>query len=349
MAPVTLSSPVMTPAPGPGPAFGDAVAGCLLGGAVGDALGAVVEFDSIDEIRRRYGPAGLVDFPPGGGGITDDTQMTLFTAEALIRARRRYEARRLDHAEAELWWAYRRWLATQELGPDRDDGSDGDVPDGGGLVDEPVLRHRRAPGNTCLSALVGNEPGFVDVPVNNSKGCGGVMRVAPVGLVALRPSGLGIASAALTHGHPSGYLAAGAAADVIGRLRAGQELRPSAEAAMEAVGVWDGQEETTGALRRALTLAERRPVPTPESVATLGQGWVAEEALAIAVYCALTGDSFQAAVLAAVNHSGDSDSTGAITGNLLGAARGRATVPAEWIAALAERAVVEQVVEDAKG
>src|SRR5438105_3125646 len=343
----------------PAPAFGDAVAGCLLGGAVGDALGAVVEFASIDAIRHRYGPAGLLEFPPDGGRITDDTQMTLFTAEGLIRARRRFETRRVDHAGDELWWAYRRWLATQELGPDRSaatpgdpdgDGSHGDGPEAGGpesggLVDEPVLRHRRAPGNTCLSALVGNEPGFVDVPVNNSKGCGGVMRVAPVGLAALRPSGLGIASAALTHGHPSGYLAAGAAADIISRLRAGQRLRPAAEAAMEAVAAWDGHEETIAALQRALTLAEREPVPTPEAVAGLGQGWVAEEALAIAVYCALTAATFEAAVLAAVNHSGDSDSTGAITGNLLGAAGGRSAVPEGWVAAVSERAVVERVAE----
>jgi ADP-ribosylglycohydrolase len=325
----------------PAPALGDAVAGCLLGGAVGDALGAVVEFDSLDVIRSRFGPAGLVAFPPDGGHITDDTQMTLFTAEGLIRARRRYDARRVNHAEDELWWAYRRWLDTQDEGaPDPDRKGDG------GLVDEPLLRHRRAPGNTCLSALVGNEPGFVDQPVNNSKGCGGVMRVAPVGLVAVRPSGLGIASAALTHGHPSGYLAAGAGADIIGRLRAGQGLRPAVEAAMKAVTVWPGHEETVGALRRAILLAESEPVPTPEAVAELGEGWVAEEALAIAVYCALTGETFEAAVLAAVNHSGDSDSTGAITGNLLGAAGGRAAVPEAWIAGLSERAVVEKVAEE---
>jgi ADP-ribosyl-[dinitrogen reductase] hydrolase len=325
----------------PAPAFGDAVAGCLLGGAVGDALGAVVEFASLDEIRRRYGPAGLIDFPAGGGHITDDTQMTLFTAEGLIRARRRSDARRIDYADDELWWAYRRWLATQGEGR-----SGVDAGKGGGLVEEPVLRHRRAPGNTCLSALIGNEPGFVDLPVNNSKGCGGVMRVAPVGLVARRPSGLGIASAALTHGHPSGYLAAGAAADVVARLRVGEGLRPAVEAAAEAVATWPGHEETTAALAGALGLAGEEPVPTPEAVATLGQGWVAEEALAIAVYCALTGETFEAAVLAAVNHSGDSDSTGAITGNLLGAAGGRSAVPAEWIAGLSERSVVEQVVEE---
>jgi ADP-ribosyl-[dinitrogen reductase] hydrolase len=188
----------MTPAPGPAPAFGDSVAGCLLGGAVGDALGAVVEFDSIDEIRRRHGPDGVVTFPPEGGRITDDTQMTLFTAEGLVRARRRYDIRRVDHSTDELWLAYRRWLHTQG------EGGPAGAELGGGLVEEPLLRHRRAPGTTCLSALIGNDPGFVDMPVNNSKGCGGVMRVAPVGLVARRPSGLGLASAALTQGHPSG-------------------------------------------------------------------------------------------------------------------------------------------------
>ena len=320
--------------------FADRVAGCLLGGAVGDALGAVVEFDSIDEIRRRFGPGGVVAFPPEGGRITDDTQMTLFTAEGLVRARRRYDSRRVDHSTDELWLAYRRWLHTQgEGGPSGADRH-------GGLVEEPLLRHRRAPGNTCLSALIGNEPGFVDVPVNDSKGCGGVMRVAPVGLVARRPSGLGIASAALTHGHPSGYLAAGAAADIVARLRAGQPLAAAAGAALEAVTPWEGHEETVAALRSALALAGKEPIPTPETVATLGEGWVAEEALAIAVYCALTGGSFEAAVRAAVNHSGDSDSTGAITGNLLGVAGGRAVVPESWLAALAERAVVERVVDE---
>jgi ADP-ribosylglycohydrolase len=291
-----------------------------------------VEFDSLDEIRRRYGPDGLTDFPAEAGPITDDTQMTLFTAEGLIRTRRRYQARHFDYALDELWACYLRWLATQQ-------GS----PDGDGLVAEPVLQHRRGPGNTCLSALTGNAPGFVELPVNNSKGCGGVMRVAPVGLVAPWPCGLGIASAALTHGHPSGYLSAGAGAEIVARLRAGEGLRPAVDAAVEAVTSWPGHEETTAALGRALALADREPVPTPEAVATLGEGWVGEEALAIAVYCALTGDGFQAAVLAAANHSGDSDSTAAITGNLLGAAGGRAVVPEAWIAAVVEGAVVERV------
>ena len=133
---------------------------------------------------------------------------------------------------------YRRWLETQGEGP---------AGTGGGLAEEPVLRQRRAPGNTCLSALRGNVPGFADLPVNNSKGCGGVMRVAPVGLVAARPCGVGIASAALTHGHPSGYLAAGAGAVLIACLRDGQPLRSAVEEAVAAVSPWKGHEETVSA------------------------------------------------------------------------------------------------------
>lgn len=330
----------MTGARGRAPAFGDAVAGCLLGGAVGDALGAVVEFDTLAEIRRRFGSDGLTDFPAGAGPMTDDTQMTLFTAEALIRARRRYADRHFRYTVDELWAGYRRWLVTQGEAP-HDDG-DGDA----GLVGEPVLQHRRGPGNTCLSALIGDRPGFVELPVNDSKGCGGVMRVAPIGLVAARPCAVAIASAALTHGHPSGYLSAGAAADIIGRLLAGEALRPAVEAAIEAISCWPGHDETSAALRAALALAGREPAPTPEAVATLGQGWVGEEALAIAVYCALTGGSFGASVLAAANHSGDSDSTAAITGNLLGVAGGRAVVPERWLGELAERELVERVAAD---
>ena len=81
----------------------------------------------------------------------------------------------------------------------------------------------------------------------------------------------------------------------------------------------------------------------------LGEGWVAEEALAIAVYCALTGGTFEDAVRAAVNHSGDPDPTAPTTATLLGAAGGRGVVPEPWLAALAERALVERVVDDLVG
>src|SRR3954469_11894903 len=68
----------------------DRIRGCLLGGAVGDALGAGIEFAWIEDIIRRFGPGGSTDYVEAygrRGAITDDTQMTLFTAEGLLRAR----------------------------------------------------------------------------------------------------------------------------------------------------------------------------------------------------------------------------------------------------------------------
>ena len=67
----------------------DKFRGCLLGGALGDALGAPVEFMQRDDILREFGANGITEFAlayDGLGTITDDTQMTLFTAEGLLRA-----------------------------------------------------------------------------------------------------------------------------------------------------------------------------------------------------------------------------------------------------------------------
>jgi ADP-ribosylglycohydrolase len=121
----------------------DRYRGCLLGGGVGDALGAGIEFLSLAEIRQRYGPAGVTGYVPAygrAGTITDDTQMTLFTAEGLLRDRHQPPGSR-DPAAA-LWRAYQRWLSTQYGEPAE-----------GWLSSQESLHHRRAPGTTCLSAL----------------------------------------------------------------------------------------------------------------------------------------------------------------------------------------------------
>jgi len=78
----------------------------------------------------------------------------------------------------------------------------------------------------------------------------------------------------------------------------------------------------------------------------LGKGWVAEEALAIGAYCALVATDFVSGVVLAVNHDGDSDSTGSICGNLLGTALGAAAIPAELLEPLEGRSVIEQVADD---
>lgn len=101
----------------PNPDLDSRIAGCRLGGAVGDALGAPVEFWSLARIRRQFGPGGIRDFVPAHGkvgAITDDTQMTLFTAEGLIRAHlSQTDSPATDRAAECLHRADPRWLATQ--------------------------------------------------------------------------------------------------------------------------------------------------------------------------------------------------------------------------------------------
>jgi ADP-ribosyl-[dinitrogen reductase] hydrolase len=114
---VLVASPASLKA---GPALHARIRGCLLGGAVGDALGAPVEFLSLAEIRRRFGPDGIRDYAHAYGrlgAITDDTQMTLFTAEGLLRAWVRGTVKGLYHPPGVIHHAYLRWLVTQGAYP----------------------------------------------------------------------------------------------------------------------------------------------------------------------------------------------------------------------------------------
>jgi ADP-ribosylglycohydrolase len=333
------------------PTTADRIRGCLLGGALGDALGASIEFDSLATIRRQHGPAGLTE-PTGPMGITDDTQMTLFTAEGLLRSLNRQAEKGIVHPPTMVWLAYRRWLVTQDESPPARASSLPDANDGW-MLDQPELWAVRAPGTTCLSALRGNRAGAVDEPINDSKGCGGIMRVAPVAFVLANPFELGNDTAALTHSHPSGFLSTGAFAVVLRAVVDGRSIDDGIDAALDALRRYadpldrpDAARETISAVEAALDLADREPSATPEAVETLGEGWVGEEALAITLYCSLTAESLTAGVVAAVNHSGDSDSTGALVGNLLGARDGQAALPAGWLDHLIEREVVAMVADD---
>jgi len=301
----------------------DAVVGCLLGGAIGDALGAGIEFHDLASIEHLYGPAGVTDFVPAYGHeapLTDDTQMTLFTAEGLIEA-----AATGDDRVDSVWVAYQRWYHTQ--------GGDlpADTAPDHGLLAVADLHARRAPGHTCCSAIDAGEPGTIGHAINDSKGCGGVMRAAPAGVVAVDDADayrLGCDVAALTHSHRAGWAAAGALAVMVHGLLAGRSLPEAVDTALDLVDRAGDSPEVAHALRNAVALADANP--DAAGIERLGAGWVAEEALAIAVCAALAAPDPDAALLLAVNHSGDSDSTGAIAGNLVGAAYGVDALRPDW-------------------
>ena len=156
---------------------------------------------------------------------------------------------------------------------------------------------------------------------------------------------------AITHGHPTGYLSAGFFASVISDLATGEDLEVSIRNARDILLQQDHHGETIEAVDRAMALyrdvAQSGRDPDPEMIIRLGEGWIAEEALAISLFASLVyKNDFRKGVLYAVNHSGDSDSTGSITGNILGLINGIDSIPGKWTINLMYDDLVRQVAED---
>lgn len=318
------------------------IKGCLLGGAVGDALGAPVEFLDWSAVRATFGARGIVDLAPAYGrlgAITDDTQMMLFTAEGLLRAHVRGASRGICNVPAVIHHALLRWLMTQDYP------SATSVSVTGWLVEERELWSRRAPGQTCLSALKASTD-FGSFAENNSKGCGAVMRVAPCAFFR-NAFDNAAESGRLTHGHPTGYMSAGLFADILQRIvDRDDSLEDAITKSLAEHGGKSGMEETRAIIERVLRFYHQGLRPTSEHIDELGGGWIAEEALAIGIWCALTATSFEDGVINAVNHSGDSDSTGLIAGHLLGIQYGVEAIPDRWLAPLELRGVIEAIAVD---
>ncbi|GAQ83730.1 hypothetical protein KFL_001590180 [Klebsormidium nitens] len=358
--------------------------GCLLGGAIGDALGAPVEFQNAHTIFATYGPKGITDLPQPGT-FTDDTQMTLFTAEGLISAvGHQYlqmppqgsSPKITKEAISMLHQSYLRWLATQQMESKYEMFSI--LKSSGWLVSHKELHRREAPGKTCLSALASGRIGSRTETLNNSKGCGGVMRVAPAALIvhgawpeetADRKAALayeiGCAAAAITHSHPAGYHSGGMLAAIISYVLSGEELLRAVELSCEILGKEKNGTETLDCIRLSVRLgidrkAKLEAAPKEEKskgsgvekliaeeIESIGGGWVGEEALGIALYCCiLAGRDFEAGLIWSVNHTGDSDSTGAIAGNILGALLGSEGIPARWPNGVDMSELVKEVASD---
>ncbi|KQY95043.1 MULTISPECIES: ADP-ribosylglycohydrolase family protein [unclassified Brevundimonas] len=318
----------------------DRVLGCLFGGAVGDAFGYAVEFDRLQEILRRHGPDGLTEpqLQAGKFIVSDDTQMTLFTAEAVNRSGSPEGF--IDECRA----AYLRWYETQTGRPG--EGRDG-------LLAHAPLWKRRAPGNTCMSALAQGGTGSAERRINDSKGCGGVMRVAPIGLVRhwdeRTAFELGAAAAALTHGHPSGFFSAAAMSAIVRNLLDGADLTVAVDRASHLLSEHPEAKETQIAMERAVSLARQSSDGQDVARRALGEGWVGEEALAIAIYSCLVGSSFEDTMRVAANHDGDSDSTASIAGQLFGARWGFEHLPWTWVGPLDVFDAVAETVTSPKG
>lgn len=306
--------------------------GCLFGLAYGDALGKPTEFLTVAEIRARYGPAGPRELTGDPALVTDDTQMTLAVGAALRGAPTPIP----EALEPLLRQQFLAWAAS----PD----------------------NNRAPGMTCLRAcgeLARGLP-WTQATVPGSKGCGANMRVAPVGLVAGYDldtlAGAAQLQAGLTHGHPTALAASELTAYAVRLLRDGADLA-SLPALLRARchdqrttyradwldGLWQqpavatpadfisrGWDECLDALDR-LDAALAQPDDGGDACAITGAGWIAEEALATGLLCAIRhADEPVAALARAAATSGDSDSIACLAGAFLGAALGMSAWPPSW-------------------
>ena len=371
----------------------------LIGGAVGDSLGADLEWLDLDGIRRRF-PAGVADLSQYHGiygAMTDDTQMTLFTAEGIIRAyegaesKARYgqrlgfphvragdfiqalangkDAGNLLNATCHVHDALLRWLRTQTEPHGNQQSQEGE--NDAGLIADPRMWVRRAPGYTCMDSLRAfaerqaavdrmtvaemqdapdkDFPTMGEPAKNDSKGCGTIMRVAPVALMVGRDLvwDMAMKTSALTHGHPTAQIAAAAWAMMLADVADGADIEESAQRTVDGIKGMKGirkNAETVSAILAALKAPRDGKPETIERF--LGEGWTAEEALSIALYACLCPGTVQDRLRIAVTHSGDSDSTGAIAGNMLGLMEPEEVLDLDWASRIECRDIIEGLVID---
>lgn len=223
------------------PSIQNKIRGCMIGGAIGDALGYAVEFLDEDLIFNHYGETGITEYSietiTGKAVISDDTQMSLFTGAGLLNAFALKKQGMDVSVGKSVEQAYQDWYYTQNHDYDEEKFSDGEEQFHTKLMKLPELYQRRAPGNTCLSALhirlsgLDNVVSFIKSPLNNSKGCGGIMRVAPYAIYAKEQCGTdeilweGAEIAAITHSHSLGYMPAAVLVYILNQILYGDQSR----------------------------------------------------------------------------------------------------------------------------
>lgn len=278
----------------------DRITGCLVGGALGDALGAPLENLSRESATATFDKG---DWAKGPLKVTSNTQLTLFTAEGLIRASQRYKERGLCSIREVLESAYCRWLHTQGI-----TATELDVR--GWLVDCAGLQAKRGSAATLKAALQ-------DGPKAGSAGNGAITRIAPVGLTYLEARQVAAEVAAISHPHPEAQQAAADFADILQRVVVGQSLQ-SAISGISSLSHDDHKATAQGGDAPTLT---------------------ARQALHWAVRSVAVANSpgplqFWRGIRHAVCNGGASDATGSLTGQLLGCQLGYSGLPPDLLSRL---------------
>lgn len=288
--------------------------GCMLGLAIGDSLGYPVEFHRSREAILAFTEGkGVLDLPDPAI-YTDDTQMTICVAEALLDG-----GEELEVFMKSLSKRFIDWLKTQ---------------------DNPAMR--RAPGNTCIQACVKLMAGmdWEHSGIPSSLGCGSAMRSAPIGLVHSKTeviADFAINSSRITHPHELAMC--GAVTNAMVTRYALDEV-PTGMWANDILKIASISPEFTDIIKVAAEegALKSHPADYVLSGECLGEGWTGHEAVASALYCCMMHpDSYKDAVLMGANAVGDSDSIACIAGGWMGAKLGVEGIPKDWVEKIEDR------------
>jgi ADP-ribosylglycohydrolase len=277
----------------------DALHGCLLGGAIGDALGFAHEGSGPGEKRLAL------------GAISDDTELTLATCDAIARAKGKVDPERIGARFGELFLEDRvRGLGSATLR---------------------ALRDLSLGGHW---ALVGRRGEF-------AAGNGAATRIAPLAFALDPRSPIGRRTirdvSRITHHSDEAY--AGALAiclaihDAAGRERRAPRLESIAAELPDTL-----VRERIEAIARS-----RDELDIGAMAVRFGNTGYVVESVPLALFAAARGAAlgFDAMMREIVFAGGDTDSIASMAGQCLGALRGANGLSSEWLAALSCRSEIE--------
>jgi ADP-ribosylglycohydrolase len=293
----------------------DKAKGMMYGLAIGDALGYAVEFISLDQIKMQYGPSGISDLPEPAL-FSDDTQMAVAIAEALVSAGQKD----IESIMSAIKTEFIQWYHSPE--------------------------NNRAPGNTCLQGVANMEGGmhWTESGINHSKGCGSAMRSAPIGFLyqndPQRLKEIASASGICTHGHKTADAACIGASYIIKLALDGIDPLEMIPKLLEFTeGISEEFDEAILKVQECISWEDEE-----QALLYLGEGWIGEEALALALYCFMRyPDSYEKVILRGANTNGDSDSIACIAGAISGAYLGVAAIPETWVSRIEKHDYLEDL------
>lgn len=315
----------------------------MVAAAIGDAFGYPVKaFNSYAGIQYKYGARGITrldatrwwldneELADDQALVSDETQLALYTAWGLMNAGTAANAvESVREACIEWYLSQIGWANTCH--------------EQSWLRKVSGLNERRNADDTTMMAMKAAFSG--EFFFSRSKGCAAAARIAPVALYAAGCSidietadRMAADIAKITHLHPLGYIPAALEAHILYRLAKDEApTRESLEAYIHEglAAVKRLYANETDALARLQEVVEKAIalaatcLSEVKAIESIGEGKMAEEALAIALYCSLKHfGRLEAALIAAVNHGGASDATGALTGAIMGVALGYKAIPA---------------------